>query len=363
LIEAYDHNVPNGVQGLFDVVLSANLEHIPGNILRNYALEGKSPIHMDRTRVESMGFRPVEATLFSSEDEQNSRVIHHDAMRFTLAIRTLLYADKHLRGEKGYSLRPDASGRKLSAPSEFGRSRKATKPRTGMLLCNYLRSIENGLKDKDFRPEGLRNILINLAWENRDIDSSHLAFFRGAVIIPDQDWGRNTEWDNILGYYDPQDQYLKLHRDLLASPSRIREDMLVALGESLLGQYIDQRRWIDHHRARSYEIVLKPPAARNSYLNDSQLHQYLKLARMMPNPMDAQTYQITINNNGGFLPPGLLFGLMYAWYLCGCGLAMDYEMSLLRWPLRSLIPLHAQDRVRKEALVTFFRTEIFGHGE
>jgi uncharacterized cofD-like protein len=363
LIEAYDHNVPKGVKGLFDVVLSANLECIPGNILRNYALEGKSPIHMDRTRVEAMGFQPVEATLFSSEDERKSRVIHHDAMRFNLAIHTLLFADKRLRGKTGYSLRPDASGVKLSAPSEFGRNRRATKPRTGALLCSYLRSIENGLKDKDFRPEGLRDILIDLAWENRDIHPSHLACFRGAVIIPDQNWGRNTEWDNILGYYDPQDQYLKLHRDLLASPSKIREDMLVALGESLLGQYIYHRRWIDHQRARSYEIVLKPEAARNSYLNDAQLHQYLKLARMMPDPLDARTYQITINNNGGFLPPGLLFGLMYAWYLCGCGLTMDYEMSLLRWPLRSLIPLHAQDRVRKEALVTFFRTEIFGHSE
>ncbi len=43
LIEAYDRNVPGGARGLFGVVLSANLEQIPSNILRNYALEGKRP--------------------------------------------------------------------------------------------------------------------------------------------------------------------------------------------------------------------------------------------------------------------------------------------------------------------------------
>jgi uncharacterized cofD-like protein len=363
LIEAYDRNVPNGVQGLFDVVLSVNLERIPGNILRNYAFEGKSPIHMDRTPVEAMGFRPIEATLFSSEDERKSHVIHHDAVRFTLAIRALLYADRCLREKKRYSLRPSASRKKPRARSKSGMKPKEARWQTGPLLCSYLGSIENALRDKDFRPEELRGLLVDLAWENRDILPSHLALFRGATIIPEKDWGRNTEWDNILGYYDPQDQYLKLHQALLASPSEIRENLLVALGESLLGQYIDRRRWIGLYGARSYEIGLKPPNARRCFLTDSQLHEYLKLARMTQDPSDPLTYRITINNNGGFLPPGLLFGLLYAWYLCGSGLTMDYEMSLLRWPLKSLIPLHAKDRVRKEALVTFFRTIIFGHCE
>jgi uncharacterized cofD-like protein len=363
LIEAYDGNVPNGVNGLFDVVLSANLERIPGNILRNYALEGKSPIHTDRTRVEAMGFRPVEATLFSSEDENRSHVIHHDATRFTLAIRALLFADRYLRDKKKYSLRPGSAEKKAGRRRAFGTAQKQTNPRRKYLLCEYLGSIENELKNKDFHPEGLRGLLIDLAWENRDIHPTHLEFFRGAVIVPDKNWGRNTEWDNILGYYDPQDQYLKLHRDLLASPSKIREDMLVALGESLLGRYIDKRRWIDYHGAKSYEIVLKPAANRECFFNSTQLHQYLKLARMIPDPSDGLTYRVTINDEEGFLPPGLLFGLMYAWYLCGCGLTMDYEMSLLRWPLRSLTPLHARDQLRKEALVTFFRTEVFGHSE
>ncbi len=360
LIEAYDRNVPHGIDGLFDVVLSANLEHIPTYILRNYALEGKSPIHLDKARVEAMGFRPVEATLFSSERERKIQAIQHDARRFALAIRTLLYADQCLKGKNGYSLR---SSSPKSAGIESIKNRACINSNGGTLLCDYMNSIRKELRDKDFWPRELRDYLLRLAWENRDIRPSHLRFFRGAVIIPAKKWDRNTEWDNILGYYDPQDQYLKLHGDLLSNPSKLREDLLIALGESLMGQYISQRRWIEHFGARSYEIVLNPANDRHCFLNESQMQTYLKLARLTPEPENAGKYGITITGNEGFLPPGLLFGLLYAWYLCGCGLTMDYEMSLLRWPLKSLIPLHAKDRIRKEALVTFFRTQIFGNGE
>lgn len=363
LIEAYDHNVPDGIEGLFDVVLSANLERVPGNILRNYALEGKSPIHMDRARVESMGFRPVEATLFSSEHEKKTQVIHHDARRFMLAIRTLLYADRCLGDKSGYSLRHTAGRKNPSRKSAGGKVPAREKRNRGIILCNYMHSIENSLEGKVFHPPGLREFLLELAWENRDITPAHLDFFKGAVIIPAKDWNRNTEWDNVLGYYDPHDQCLKLHADLLGLPSKIREDVLVAIGESLLGRYLqlDRSLWNDQHGARSFEVVLKKPEDRNCFLSDAQLRTYLKLARMTPDPRDPLKYRITINNNEGFLPPGLLFGLLYAWYLCGGGLTMDYEMSLLKWPLKSLIPHHAKDRIRKEALVTFFRTEIFGH--
>ena len=82
---------------------------------------------------------------------------------------------------------------------------------------------------------------------------------------------------------------------------------------------------------------------------------------MTPDPLNHRIYQITADTNGGFLPPGLLFGLLYAWYLTGRGLTMEYEMNLLRWSPKSLIPLHAKDRARKTALVTFFRKEVFGH--
>ncbi len=361
LIEAYDRNIPGGIQGLFDVVLSANLEHIPGSILRNYALEGKSPIHMDRANVEATGIQPVEATLFLPVRQSQTRVIHHDARRFALAIRTLLYADRRLKNKKGYALRNrTARERSVQAPQK-GKRAQASSRQQNPLLCEYLETVKNILSEKDFRPARLRNFLLDLAWENRDIRPSHLGFFRGARVIPARRWNRSTEWDNVLGYYDPQDRILKLHEDLLANPERLCEDMLIALGESLLGQYVQQRRWMEQYGARCFEIVLRPPAQRGCFLTDAQIRAYLGLARMIPDPSDDRVFRIVINNDGGFLPPGLLFGLVYSWYLCGSGFTMEYEMTLLRWPLKSLIPLHARDRIRKQALVTFFRKEIFCH--
>jgi uncharacterized cofD-like protein len=360
LIEAYDRNVPGGVDHLFNVVLCANLEHIPMNIIRNYALEGKSPIHLDRARVEAMGIQPLEATLLSAEDEKKTRVIHHDASRFTLAIRALLYADRFLKGEQGCALRCQEKRRKARTGAR--RSPSPPKPYRSPLLCDYSKSVRDALGEKDFKPESLRDFLIELAWDNRDIAPSHFRFFKGGLIIPAKEWNRSTEWDNVLGYYDPLDQYLKFHEMLLTKPSRLREDMLVAVGESLLGRYVESRRWIEQQGARCYEIILKPAGDRECLLPDFQLRTFLKLARMIPDPINSRIYRITINNNEGFLPPGLLFGLTYAWYLSGNGITMDYEMTLLRWPLKSLIPLHAKDRIRKDALVKFFRNDIFGHG-
>ncbi len=360
LIEAYDRNTPHGIEGLFDVVLSANLEHIPGNILRNYALEGKSPIHLDRSQVETLSIQPVEATLFSPERQRKTQVIHHDPTRFALAIRTLLYIDRCLKGKKGYKLRRAAARKARPSNSVFSKSSGA-KPDRSDLLCDYLSSIREALREKDFHPGELRNLLIEMAWENRDILPSHLECFRGGHIIPAAKWKRSKEWDNVLGFYEPQDGYLKLHADLLADPSRLREDLLIAIGESLLGRYIEERRWIEQHGSRRYEICLRSENERQCYLSESQLRTYLRLARMTPDPINNRIYRITINSDGGFLPPGLLFGLLYAWYLSGRGRTMEYEMTLLRWPLKSLILLHAKDHMRKEALVTFFRTQVFGH--
>jgi uncharacterized cofD-like protein len=363
LIEACDRNVSLGINGLFDVVLSANLEHIPRYILRNYAIEGKSPIDLDRTRVEQLGLRPVEATLFSPEHEKKTPVIHHDARRFMLAIRTLLYADNCLGGKKGYSLRNLTSFRKQTDADRHGRNIDIIQQSPGRLLCDYLNSIKKALMHKEFEPPVLKDFLIELAWENREISPAHLKYFRGLTFVKPAAWDRNNEWDNILGYYDPQDQFIKLHEDLFTVPSKIKEDLLVALGESLLGQYIGQRNWIEYHGARAYEIVLRPPSERHCLLTDTQLHTYLKLARMTQDKKNPLIYRITVNNDAGFLPPGLLFGLIFAWYLSGSGLTMEYEMSLLGWPIKSLMPLHVKDYSRKKALVTFFRTQIFHHSQ
>lgn len=367
LVEAYDRNVPGGAQGLFHIVLASNLEHLPGDILRNYALEGKRPLRLDRSHVEAMGFRAVEAQLFSPDKIELSTVIQHDPESFALALRTLLYAREHPRWVTRDPRHRRPERRECGAVRRTQGLTFRRQRHRGLALCEYLASVKRALESKRFVPGLLKEVLVELAWENRDIHPSHLHFFEEARVIPARSWDRSTEWDEVSGYYDPGDRCLKLHERLMKEPERLKEDLLVALGESLLGRYIERRAWaqgagVAHGSARCYEIRLRPVRARECLLNDKQLRRYLELARMIRDPANPLVYRLTINNNEGFLPSGLLFGLMYAWYLNNSyGGVMEYEMSLLRWPPRSLIPHQAKERFRKQVLVEFFREEVFGH--
>ncbi len=356
LIEAYNRTIPGGVKGLFDTILSAGLDHVPANILRNYALEGKVPIHLDRRRVEAMGFRPVEAMLFPPPRPDRPSTIHHDPVNFSLAIRALYFA---------HQVRPGKS--KSPASPRLVRGGPPPRSRTtgGEPLCRYRQRMDEALRGKKFQPKELKEVMRDLFWENRDILPGHLSGFGGVRLVGERDWSRSTEWDNVLGYYDPQDRELKVHRRLLKRPDRLREDLLIALGESLLGSYLASRQWPRHLSvsepfSRCYEIRLRPPVRRRCWLTDRQLHRYLGLARMVQDRQDPLIYRITINDREGFLPPGLLFGLLYAWYLNDAyGSLMDYEMALLRWPEKALMPYQVQERRRKSDLVAFFREEIF----
>jgi hypothetical protein len=234
-------------------------------------------------------------------------------------------------------------------------------------LCAYREAAEKALEGKRFHPEELRRIMLDIVWENRDIRIEHLNFFGGVEMISAESWNRSKEWDNVLGYYEPESGMLRVHEQLRGDSERIRENLLIALGESLLGRYLQSRRWTDSNMvgawgARCYEITLRPVEERGCFLEDPELHAYLSLSRMVRSPHDPRTYRITLNSQEGFLPPGLLFGLLYAWYLNNTyGSIMEYEMSLLRWPPQKLIPQQIEERKRKQALIAFFRNVVFKH--
>jgi hypothetical protein len=354
LVEAYQRNVPGGAAGLFDVVISANLEHMPGSVLSNYALEGKSPIFFDRNRVEALGVLPIEATIYSRRRLTSARLIRHDPEAFAAAVRTLLFAHRQF----------DLKGKEAAIPSPVAGAFART-----ALLCRYQTAAAEMLAAKRFSPRRLRHTLEEIIWENRDIRIEHLGYLRGAEMIRAGAWTRSKEWDNVLGYFDPEDGMLKIHEQLLADSERMKENLLIALGESLLGRYVESRRWIGEEAsgacvARRFEIRLRPPGERWSFLTDHHLRDYLALARMAPTPGDPTTYGITLNGAEGFIPPGLLFGLLYAWYLNNTyGGLMEYEMSLLRWPPTKLIPCQLEERKRKQALIAFFRKIVFGHAD
>ena len=357
LIEAYDRNVPGGAAGLFHCVLCANLEYVPGTILRNYALEGKRPIYLDRQNVQGMGVLPVESTLFSLEQLRSQQSIQHNPEKFAQAVRTLLYAWKH----QGLTAKIPRRAKSPPPPPDC--------PPRKALVCHRWRDVSVALDRKDIRPAKLREALRSLLWDNPDITAGHLGLFTGARVIPASDWHRSTEWDTVLGYYDPADRFLKIHSSLSADPVQLRGNLLIALGESLLGRYIQSRRWLSRDRElpwgmRSYEIKLLPAPRRQCLLAPARLHQYLLLARMMQDPACDEVYRITLNDDDGFIPPGLLFGLMYAWYLDnGCAPIMENEMSILHWREETLIPHQVREYRRKRALVDFFRKEIFGYAD
>ena len=67
-----------------------------------------------------------------------------------------------------------------------------------------------------------------------------------------------------------------------------------------------------------------------------------------------------MNGQEGFTPPGLLFGLTYAWYLDNRFAShIEYKMSIVNVEVSDLIPEQVKIFNRRRALVDFFRTVVF----
>ncbi|MGD9612219.1 MAG: 2-phospho-L-lactate transferase CofD family protein [Kiritimatiellia bacterium] len=352
LIEAYGRNVPGGIAGLFDVALATSLDTVPGSIIRNYALEDKHPIHLDRARVAALGVMPVEASLFSVDRWQRDSMIHHDPARFAAAIRTVY------EGLAGHRRR---AARRAAAP----RTARAA-VRRGPSACARMDAIGAALAAKSVPSAGLRRALDDFFWANPDIPPEHLAYFDGVRVVPDAQWARSREWDNVLGYYEPATRRIMLHELALARPGLLAPNFAVALGESLLGRYVARKEWLEEApgtNVRAYEIELRPPAERAAYLADAELRTYLRLAQMAPRPGAPRRYFRPVPQGTGFLPCGILFGLVYAWMLDGASVpALDYEMQILQWPASRLLPYQVRARARHRELVRFFREAVFRNG-
>ncbi len=69
------------------------------------------------------------------------------------------------------------------------------------------------------------------------------------------------------------------------------------------------------------------------------LVEILKLARMQRMKSEDCIYTRLLNGIEGFTPPGLLFGLTYAWYLDNRFVDyVEYKMMLIRSEVSDLIP-------------------------
>jgi len=357
MIEAYQQNVPGGVRDLFTQVLVADLKQLPGHVLRNYALEGKLPIFLDRERVNRMGFEPIEAPVFARETLERQSILHHDPERFALAIKTLLFLKSFLRKP-----RRRTPGRESVMASRPGARR--TSP------AGHMREMESRLDRLDLRPASLRQHVRDLLWKHRDILPEHLDQIRGIKVISAGRWKRSNAWDKVMGYFDPADRHVKIHQQLMrGDPERLSEDILIGLGEALLGRYFSEKviepLEVDQAPAgKIYSIRLAPERRRLCFLSDGQLRTWLELAGLKRSAAHGDVYRILVNLGESFMPPGLLFGVLYAWYLDNrYGGVADHEMSLIRWKASELVPHQTQEMIRRRKRIAFFRTVVFRHAD
>ena len=93
-----------------------------------------------------------------------------------------------------------------------------------------------------------------------------------------------------------------------------------------------------------------------------ELDHYMLLARMRRSENNPRLYTRLVNNKEGFTPPGLLFGLLYTWYLDNRFAGhIEYKMSIMRNTVPDLIPEQVKIVKRREGLVDFFREKVFRH--
>jgi len=71
-------------------------------------------------------------------------------------------------------------------------------------------------------------------------------------------------------------------------------------------------------------------------------------------------YTRVVNGEEGFTPPGLHFGMFYAWYLDNrFAPNIDYKMSIMKNEISYLIPEQVRIVGRREQMIRFFRENVF----
>ncbi len=352
LISAYHRNIPGGVANLFEQILILGLRDIPGSILQRYALEDKVPIYLDREKVQELGFSPVEARLYCQEDIDRRRVIQHDpaslaeAVRVMWAIRALLPADRpKLLPE------PQPSPGVLINPN-------------GQTPDARFAEINARLAELDIDPS-LRPSLSAIFWNHWDIPVCHLDFLSGVKLVEAEAWQEVQEWNTVFSFYDPKDRFIKIRQDAAADPARFEVGLLIALGQSLLGNYAAEKKRAPVLRERDqlgyeFRLLLRPERERICYFTTEEFEQYLPLVRMRRSAANPHLYTRLVNGEEGFTPPGLFFGLTYAWYLDNrYACHVEFKMSIGRMSLCELIPEQKKDAARRQGVIDFFRTVVF----
>lgn len=352
LLAAYHRNIPGGVKDLFAQILVLGLRDIPGSILQSYALENKVPIYLDRDKVRAMGFAPIEARLYAQADIEQRGVIQHDPASLAAAVRVMWAVRDSLDKAEGHQLcGPPAGAEVLFDP-------------LGQAACQRFAAIRERLRTLNIAEE-LHAPLAEIFWRHGDIPLAHLDGVAGVVLLDREEWARTLEWDTILSFYDPVDRLIKIRKDVFPEPDKFEVVLLIALGQSLLGNYAEDKRRLPVERdglplGYEFRLVLRPEAALRSFFSPAELARFLGLVRMRQAAGDPRLYTRLVNGDEGFTPPGLLFGLTYAWYLDNRHVChVEYKMSINRMMSCGLIPEQQRVAGRRQAMIDFFRTVVF----
>jgi len=363
LLKAYERNIPGGTEGLFDTVLCLSLKDVPATVIQSYAVEGKIPIYLDREKVREQGVAALECGIYSSSALREHGVIRHDPHQFALVVRTL-WATASLSKKN----KPDKSTIKTqSGKQKFLASMQIPCVRYDKIeeyLSRIFIDLSGRSKERD---QDFREVLQQILWNHKDIPLSHLQFVKGVQCIPDKDWQRNQNWDKVFSFFDPTDSFVKIREDQFDSKADLEVAFLVALGQGLLGNYAKDKEIRDVvpegiSMGKAYHLRLNIGSKRNCYFSEEDLREYLILARMVPDPADPNHFTRLVNGNEGFTPPGLLMGLIYAWYLDNRFAShIEYKMAVMRIDHSDLIPEQIRMKSRREKLTVFFREVVFCH--
>ncbi len=367
LIRAYQRNIPGEIRNLFHHVLSLGLQEISGAILQNYAMEDKIPIYLDREKVGAMGFKPLEAGIFSQTALRARNVIQHDPTMLARAIRTLSalnsLSEKH-RFQDNYSVLSH------NLPGSL-RMKNILVQKENLYPCKRYTELKKWLHEikiiQDTGSDDISGRLLGMLWFHQDIPLSHLSNITAIHIVDRATWSRSQEWDNVYSFYDPEESTIKICYDVIAEKKRFEQAFLVALGQALLGNYAAKKETTAIEKngekvGKIYRLTIRPVAERNAFLSDEELSRYLNLARMTRSEKNIFLFTRLVNGNEGFTPPGMLFGLIYAWYLDNrFAEHVEYKMAIMRTDISDLIPEQVRVHSRRRSLVAFFRRSVFRH--
>ncbi len=374
LVRAYNRNIPGGVQGLFSTIIALKLGEIPGSVLQRYALEDKEPIYIDGMRVRDMGFELIEASIFSRNMLEELGVIQHDPHSLAVAIKTLLWLKNcdDFKEQKRVNLGlPQVE--KLVTPVRKDFLIPCKRYEAIAAFLGYFSTeicCDSSGKTEPMNEVERKKILdtvIEIIWRHPDILIDHLCYIDGITLVDSADWSRCQEWDNVFSFYDPKDMHIKIRRDQVDDEPSFEVAFLVALGESLLGNYALEKSMKDvggnsEPVGRMYRLMLRNTAECSSFFSHEELGRYLALARMQQASSNPLLYLRIINGTEGFTPPGLLFGLLYAWYLDNRFTAhIEYKMAIMKHKVSNLIPEQVRIVNRREKIINFFREVVFKH--